>query len=389
MASVDDRAGHRRRLRQRFQADPLSLSEEEICELLLTYAIPRRDVAASAHQLIERFGKLDRVLAASYDELARIPGIGENAATLITLVGRLVGARRTQTVASAEAGRQPQLFHVEPRLGPLFDAKPDESETEPEMHTFANDEIDNAIAFVPQALKFGTFGDFKAFLVERLPYNSASTRVKRANHILHRYFPNDHLDVPLIYYAAHCRTPGDFKPALFYETLKAEPLAARVAEDFIWPALPVGRIGREGLRKFIGQVMPEISAASQAKVLRAVFNTYDRLSVGRREGDALTFQVHTDSLDAFLYVLTAEFPRPGMYSFEALDQGPPRRWLLWDREWMRRQLYNLRDLGIVSKVSEIDALRQFTLQFDQSTALRRYFEKPKQNDLALRERTSS
>ena len=41
--------------------------------------------------------------------------------------------------------------------------------------------------------------------------------------------------------------------------------------------------------------------------------------------------------------------------------------------WMRRQLYNLRDLGVLSKVSEIDAMRQFTLRFDQHETLRHYF----------------
>jgi DNA repair protein RadC len=74
-----------------------------------------------------------------------------------------------------------------------------------------------------------------------------------------------------------------------------------------------------------------------------------------------------------------------MYPFEALEKGAMRRWLLWDREWIRRQLYNLRDLGVLSKVSEIDAMRQFTLRFGQREALRRYFEHPDREALALRE----
>lgn len=53
-----------------------------------------------------------------------------------------------------------------------------------------------------------------------------------------------------------------------------------------------------------------------------------------------------------------------------------RRWLLWDREWIRRQLYNLQDLGIVSKVSEIDTIRQFTIGLDQAAALERFFTYP-------------
>ena len=86
-----------------------------------------------------------------------------------------------------------------------------------------------------------------------------------------------------------------------------------------------------------------------------------------------------------LYVLPAEFPGPGIYTFEALEASPIRRWLLWDRDWLRRQLYNLQDLGILSKVSEIDTVRQFTLPFDQMTALRRFFGNPRRGTVALRD----
>jgi hypothetical protein len=53
---------------------------------------------------------------------------------------------------------------------------------------------------------------------------------------------------------------------------------------------------------------------------------------------------------------------------------------------MQQQLYNLRDFGILAKISEIDTVRQFTIQFDQWAALRHYFEHPQRNTLALRER---
>jgi len=49
MSQEDDlNAGHRDRLRHRFQQAPASLSEKELLELLLTYAIPRRDTAPLA-----------------------------------------------------------------------------------------------------------------------------------------------------------------------------------------------------------------------------------------------------------------------------------------------------------------------------------------------------
>jgi hypothetical protein len=387
MAPNEPKAGHRARLRKRFVANPTALSEAELMELLLTYAVPRQDVAPQAESLMVKFGSLDSVLAASMEELVSVPGIGEHTAVLIKLADQLTKATSSWTRQVSAPTQQPTLFEVEPPLGPLFDDRPEPSE--PEMSTYANDEVANALELIPQAAQFETFEAFKNHLCDNLPYNSESTRKRRAGYILKRFFPKERLDVPLTYYAARCTSQEDLKPAVFYHVLKAEPLAAKVAEELIWPALPVGRIGREDMREFILRHLPDISKASQTKILQALFKTYHLLSVAAEEGTSLRFQIHTGTLSGFLYVLTAQFAQSGIYSFETLEQGPMRHWLLWDREWMRGQLYNLRDLGIISKVSEIDTVRQFTLQFDQWTALRHFFEHPQRDKIAMREESTT
>lgn len=58
----------------------------ELLELLLTYAIPRRDVNGLAHRLIDRFGSLTGVLSASVEELAAVDGLGESAAVFFALI---------------------------------------------------------------------------------------------------------------------------------------------------------------------------------------------------------------------------------------------------------------------------------------------------------------
>jgi len=140
------------------------------------------------------------------------------------------------------------------------------------------------------------------------------------------------------------------------------------------------------MRESILRHLPDAGPASQTKILRSLFNTYLILGVGTQNETTLRFQVQSATVEAFLYILTAEFPQPGMYSFDALESGPMRLWLLWDREWMRQQLYNLRDLGVIAKVSEIDTLRQFTLSFDQWAALRHYFQHPQRTTLPMREK---
>ncbi len=91
--------GHRERLRQRFVRAGLSgFASHEVLELLLMYAIPRRDVNPLAHRLLQQFGSLHAVLQASPEDLQAVDGIGEQAAVLLTMIVPLFRAYR-QSVA--------------------------------------------------------------------------------------------------------------------------------------------------------------------------------------------------------------------------------------------------------------------------------------------------
>lgn len=79
--------GHRQRLRERFQKEGLdNFTDVQVLELLLFYCIPRQDTNELAHKLLARFGSLYAVMEASPSELKKVPGIGESAATFLTLV---------------------------------------------------------------------------------------------------------------------------------------------------------------------------------------------------------------------------------------------------------------------------------------------------------------
>ena len=69
--------GHRERLRQKFLRHGLEkLADEEIIELLLTLATPRRDCKQAAREALRRFGSLAGVLEAPADQLQEVAGIG-------------------------------------------------------------------------------------------------------------------------------------------------------------------------------------------------------------------------------------------------------------------------------------------------------------------------
>ena len=82
--------GHREQVRQRFLQEGLdAFADHEALELLLYYAIPRRDTNALAHALIDRYGSLEAVLTAPMEDLKRFPGLGERSAVLLNLIPQL------------------------------------------------------------------------------------------------------------------------------------------------------------------------------------------------------------------------------------------------------------------------------------------------------------
>ena len=85
--------GHRQRLKSKFQKQGLdSFEEHEILELLLFYALPRKDTNETAHRLIEHFGSLKGVFEADLHEIEQVEGLGNHSATLIKMMPEI--ARR-------------------------------------------------------------------------------------------------------------------------------------------------------------------------------------------------------------------------------------------------------------------------------------------------------
>lgn len=87
---MEDFWGHRGRLRAQYiQTGGKSFAAHNLLELLLFYAIPRRDTKNIAHALLKRFGDVSGVFNATVEELCQVKGISENSAVLIKLTAEL------------------------------------------------------------------------------------------------------------------------------------------------------------------------------------------------------------------------------------------------------------------------------------------------------------
>ena len=82
--------GHRERFKKQVTLNGIdSLSEHQVLEYLLFFGLPQKDTNELAHRLIDKYGSLVGVFQATYDSLKEEKGLGDNTASLITLIPML------------------------------------------------------------------------------------------------------------------------------------------------------------------------------------------------------------------------------------------------------------------------------------------------------------
>lgn len=101
--------GHRERIREKFAAAGLdSFLDHEILELLLTYAVPRRDTKPLAWALLKKFGTLAAVFDADENQLTQVDGIGTGAAQFLRLIRAVFKKYSLDEVKETVSIRTPQ-----------------------------------------------------------------------------------------------------------------------------------------------------------------------------------------------------------------------------------------------------------------------------------------
>ena len=85
-------AGHRQRVKARYLSEGLDAFEDhQVLELLLFYAVPRKDTNELAHRMIKEFGSLAGLFEADVKDIVRRCGVSEHTAILLTLIPSLSG----------------------------------------------------------------------------------------------------------------------------------------------------------------------------------------------------------------------------------------------------------------------------------------------------------
>ncbi|MDP3446963.1 MAG: hypothetical protein Q8S22_02770, partial [Eubacteriales bacterium] len=95
-------SGHRERIREQYKSHGAeAFLDHQFLELLLTYAIPRKDTNELSHLLLSRFGTLEGVVTAEISQLMLVEGVGESTAVFMRMQGDLFRRLRLHRLADA------------------------------------------------------------------------------------------------------------------------------------------------------------------------------------------------------------------------------------------------------------------------------------------------
>ncbi len=372
-------SGHRQRLREKALRRSESLTEAERLELLLSYAIPRKDVRPVAERLLGCFGDLSRVLSASRIDLKREQGIGEHAAALLTLVGQIRSQptsvqkpEQEQTTTRAD-GTGVTLFDLPSVPDGASDAAADEDRL-PAPPTrsaglFTQAVLAQAIDLLPGLPNTRSPDAARKFFQRALHYSALETRERYASYIVKRLFPYGFVDRPLLAFSRKFAGADELREVCFYRFMIAEPLIQKVIVDLLLPRVGAGEVARAVARDFLAELFPKSGSVGDGT--QAIVAALSAGGLATSSRTALRFAYRDIRLASFAFVLHSEFPEPGMYDFRLLDQKPRVSAMMWSPAQIVPMLYEMRNIGIISKVSEIDNIRQFTTRMTLGEVIER------------------
>lgn len=96
--------GHRQRLKEKYLNDESTLTDCEFLELLLFYAVQRKNTNEIAKRMINKFGTLADLCEADPKDISNVCEVSENTATLVSLVSNL--SKRTIKIRSSNGTKE-------------------------------------------------------------------------------------------------------------------------------------------------------------------------------------------------------------------------------------------------------------------------------------------
>jgi DNA repair protein RadC len=361
----------RKLFRTQFFANPESqLSDEIKLEILLSYSIPIGDLDNLVLTLIKKYRDIDGILNADYRELCKIKGIKENTASLIKIVSQIKNPRieqgSNQSTQQARNDFQRRLYEEAQEQIP--DAPPIVAERmeriQKESLFFSKALLKDTIKILPTLPDVDNLEDLRQYLIDNLKYGSSSSRQRYSLYIIKRMFPDGVLDKSLLDFARKFPNSQILSDVVFYRFCKAEPIMIQIISELLLPMSATGSLQRIHINQYLSDRYPSIKGIKEWSI--AIVEALNGSKIAPADKKKVYLSVRQPLIQSFAYILHCEYPKPGVYSIESLMKNPYCKAMFWTEESLTPSLYELRNMGIIPRVSEIDTVRQFTTKYSAS-----------------------
>jgi len=138
----------------------------------------------------------------------------------------------------------------------------------------------------------------------------------------------------------------------------------RVIGELLLPSVSRGYLKRGLVADYLSQIVPAATKKTIQSCSQAIIEALTTGGIAKADREQISFTYRDILPDSFAFVLHSEFPEPDIYTIEALERNKPIQTMLWNPTRLLPMLYELRNRELISKVSEIDNVRQFSTRYD-------------------------
>lgn len=364
-SKTNKEAGRRKTIRDDFiNGQDYAQEDEILLEILLSYSIPSKDLQPLVQNLIHRFGNLPKVLSADYKELIKVHGIKDYTSTLLKAVDAIrknsykFNGQSTQSTKDPSYQQSFQSYEdaASARLKNINSLRK-ESRTGMVSKALMKETIE----LLPLFPESDDINVIRSFVRDNLHFNAKSTRYRYTSYILAYIFPENHVDRSIISFTKKYQNKKDIGPICFYRFCKIYPLIYDVCNDLLIENIGEGSIKKRAINDYLSNLFPDTKYADYGT--RGFLEALIGAGIVREVKSSLTFSYRPISIPAFAFILHSEFPEKGMYPIDSITQSEAFLSQLWHPDDILSALYELRNRGLITKVSEIDTMRQFTTKY--------------------------
>jgi len=229
--------------------------------------------------------------------------------------------------------------------------------------------LKETIDMLPQLPDTESLNDVREFLCANLHFNAEQTRQRNANYIIKRMFHYGYADKSLRVFANSFPDSTELRDVCFYRFLRAERLQLDIIEELLLPNIGIGTISRDNIRAALKERFPESRSITDGT--SAIIDALKSCEIALTDSKNVSFAYRDISPVSFTFILHSEFSEPGIYNIHDLEENRFIKALLWNPDRIMYTLYELRNQGLISKVSEIDSIRQFSTKYTLDEAVER------------------